>query len=78
MYIELIKFLILSVGHNSTVAPGLPSWGLPLHAVVLTFIFGFTDLIVQAKSGTGKTCVFAVVALEAINVMSKATQVYSE
>ena len=26
----------------------------------------FSDLIVQAKSGTGKTCVFVVIALESI------------
>lgn len=28
--------------------------------------FSFTDLIVRAKSGTGKTCVFSVIALEMI------------
>nr|WGF83056.1 DDX20 [Scylla paramamosain] len=33
------------------------------------------DLVVQAKSGTGKTCVLAVVALEAVSVASPATQV---
>ncbi|XP_067684072.1 uncharacterized protein [Haliotis asinina] len=33
------------------------------------------DLIVQAKSGTGKTCVFSVIALEAIQVQSSAIQV---
>ncbi|XP_057296423.1 probable ATP-dependent RNA helicase DDX20 [Hydractinia symbiolongicarpus] len=33
------------------------------------------DLICQAKSGTGKTCVFAVCALEAVDVKSLATQV---
>ena len=32
------------------------------------------DLIVQAKSGTGKTCVFCVVALESICCESKALQ----
>ena len=35
----------------------------------------FSDLIVQAKSGTGKTCVFGVVALESVNIKSDATQV---
>jgi ATP-dependent RNA helicase DDX20 len=35
----------------------------------------FPDLIVQAKSGTGKTCVFAIVALEMILVESKCLQV---
>ena len=40
---------------------------------MLIFIFYFLlfffliDLIVQAKSGTGKTCVFAVIALEMLN-----------
>ena len=32
------------------------------------------DLVVQAKSGTGKTCVLAVVALEAVTAASSATQ----
>lgn len=33
------------------------------------------DLIVQAKSGTGKTCVFSVIALESIQVNAASTQV---
>ncbi|KAK3103570.1 hypothetical protein FSP39_020216 [Pinctada imbricata] len=33
------------------------------------------DLIVQAKSGTGKTCVFTVIALESIQVDTSALQV---
>ncbi|ESO82336.1 hypothetical protein LOTGIDRAFT_223393 [Lottia gigantea] len=33
------------------------------------------DLIVQAKSGTGKTCVFSVIALENIQITSSALQV---
>ena len=33
------------------------------------------DLIVQAKSGTGKTCVFAVIALEMVLTTSLETQV---
>ncbi|XP_072025191.1 uncharacterized protein [Amphiura filiformis] len=33
------------------------------------------DLIVQAKSGTGKTCVFSVIALESLDVQSNSTQV---
>ncbi|GAB1598876.1 probable ATP-dependent RNA helicase ddx10 [Argonauta hians] len=33
------------------------------------------DLIVQAKAGTGKTCVFTVVALESIQINSPAVQV---
>jgi ATP-dependent RNA helicase DDX20 len=35
----------------------------------------FPDLIVQAKSGTGKTCVFTIVALEMVLVESKSLQV---
>lgn len=35
----------------------------------------FSDLIVQAKSGTGKTIVFSVIALENILIESKALQV---
>ncbi|XP_071624468.1 probable ATP-dependent RNA helicase DDX20 [Heliangelus exortis] len=33
------------------------------------------DLIVQAKSGTGKTCVFSAIALEAVLLDSPATQI---
>lgn len=33
------------------------------------------DLIVQAKSGTGKTCVFSVIALESLDLSSPSTQV---
>ncbi|XP_078001496.1 uncharacterized protein LOC144453987 [Glandiceps talaboti] len=33
------------------------------------------DLIVQAKSGTGKTCVFSVIALESLQLNSNSTQV---
>ncbi|XP_057282879.1 probable ATP-dependent RNA helicase DDX20 [Pezoporus wallicus] len=33
------------------------------------------DLIVQAKSGTGKTCVFSTVALDAVLLESSATQI---
>lgn len=34
-----------------------------------------SDLIAQAKSGTGKTCVFAVIALESVTLARKAPQV---
>ncbi|XP_061760424.1 probable ATP-dependent RNA helicase DDX20 [Nerophis ophidion] len=33
------------------------------------------DLIVQAKSGTGKTCVFCTIALDSLNLENSATQV---
>ncbi|NXP03103.1 DDX20 helicase, partial [Thinocorus orbignyianus] len=33
------------------------------------------DLIVQAKSGTGKTCVFSTIALDAVMLESSATQI---
>ena len=33
------------------------------------------DLIAQAKSGTGKTCVFAVIALEAVVLTNRRPQV---
>ena len=39
------------------------------------FLHFISDLIVQAKSGTGKTCVFAVIALEGILTESNSTQV---
>ena len=35
----------------------------------------FTDLIVQAKSGTGKTCVFTVIALESVILDTTGLQV---
>ncbi len=38
-------------------------------------LFNFPDLVVQAKSGTGKTCVFSVIALESITTESYGTQV---
>lgn len=38
-------------------------------------MFFFSDLIVQAKSGTGKTCVMTVIALDSLS-LNKATQVY--
>ena len=44
------------------------TWMLIEHTLV-------SDLIIQAKSGTGKTCVFAVVALESICVDSGTVQV---
>lgn len=36
----------------------------------------FVDLIAQAKSGTGKTCVFSVIALESVLPESNTTQVF--
>lgn len=35
----------------------------------------FIDLIVQAKSGTGKTCVFSTIALDSLILDNAATQV---
>lgn len=35
----------------------------------------FLDLIVQAKSGTGKTAVFAITALEMVNLKKSSVQV---
>ena len=43
----------------------------------LIYIY-FVDLIAQAKSGTGKTCVFSVIALESVLLESNTTQVISE
>jgi superfamily II DNA/RNA helicase len=40
----------------------------------LKFLF-FSDLIAQAKSGTGKTCMFGVIALEMLQLPSKSLQV---
>lgn len=40
----------------------------------ILFVY-FPDLVVQAKSGTGKTCVFTIVALEMVIVSSRSLQV---
>ena len=37
----------------------------------------FVDLVVQAKSGTGKTCVFSIIALDAIDIDVKSPQASS-
>ena len=37
----------------------------------------FVDLVVQAKSGTGKTCVFSIIALDAIDIAVKSPQASS-
>ena len=34
-----------------------------------------SDLLLQAKSGTGKTCVFSVISLESVNVSLEKIQV---
>ena len=38
-------------------------------------VFLLTDLIAQAKSGTGKTCVFSVIALESVSLKCSGIQV---
>lgn len=43
--------------------------------IILVYDVLFLDLIVQAKSGTGKTCVFAVIALESLILDTNALQV---
>ncbi|NXB53374.1 DDX20 helicase, partial [Leucopsar rothschildi] len=52
--------------------PAVP-WGLFCH--LLAALPPGNNLIVQAKSGTGKTCVFATIALDAVLLESPATQV---
>jgi superfamily II DNA/RNA helicase len=37
---------------------------------------GGQDLVVQSKSGTGKTCVFAIAAIEAVDVSVKSIQAF--
>ena len=66
---------------------GLPDWlvsGLnkagfeqpsPIQAKAIPLARYGADLIVQAKAGTGKTCVFAVAALETVDVTIKSPQV---
>ena len=44
------------------------------YCLVITLFF-FADLIVQAKSGTGKTCVFSTIALDSLVLENLSTQV---
>lgn len=41
----------------------------------MVILYFFADLVVQAKSGTGKTCVFATIALDALVLENLSTQV---
>lgn len=38
-------------------------------------MYWFTDLIIHAKSGTGKTVVFGIIALEIVNIEISSPQV---
>lgn len=46
-----------------------------LYFIVLFFIRIFLDLIVKSKSGTGKTAVFSIIALELVHVKNNAVQI---
>ena len=46
-----------------------------MHLICISVCAPSSDLIVQAKSGTGKTCVFTVIALESVDVTSLSLQV---
>ena len=46
--------------------------------LIKLIIFFVLDLIVQAKSGTGKTCVFSVIALDGIITESPSAQVMTK
>ena len=43
--------------------------------ILCVIVISIVDLIVQAKSGTGKTCVFTVIALESIDTENTCMQV---
>lgn len=47
----------------------------PRQYCLVVILFFFADLVVQAKSGTGKTCVFATIALDALVLENLSTQV---
>lgn len=53
----------------------------PIAAVMISILLSrvssssVPDLIVQAKSGTGKTCVFCTIALDSLVLENPATQV---
>lgn len=46
-----------------------------LKEMMLIDVFFYSDLIVQAKSGTGKTCVFTTIALDSLILENTTTQV---
>lgn len=48
---------------------------LPRSNKAQTVSVSILDLVVQAKSGTGKTCVFAIVALESVDISIHRPQV---
>ena len=51
--------------------------GHNLESNELTSMAIFSDLIVQAKSGTGKTCVFSTIALDSLVLENSTIQVNS-
>ena len=58
---------------SDAVLRGLADYGFerpsPIQAKAIPLARFGVDLIAQAKSGTGKTCVFAVVALESLSLI---------
>ncbi|XP_050028222.2 uncharacterized protein [Dermacentor andersoni] len=66
----LLSRQLLSGLHKSGFVRPSP---IQLRAIPLG-LCGF-DMVVQAKSGTGKTCVFSVLTLQAVNVSKNAVQV---
>lgn len=54
------------------IPPGMAGLGLLRSFFAVNFIF--VDMLVQAKSGTGKTLVFAILAVENVKLSSKAVQ----
>ena len=58
---------------------GISCWYLSFFSqswlMIIFFFFSSSDLIVQAKSGTGKTCVFSTIALDSLVLENLSTQV---
>ena len=63
--------------HSSSIAIILFTFVAVVVVCLLLFFvfFYYVDLIAQAKSGTGKTCVFTVIALESLLLDQNTTQV---
>lgn len=56
---------------------GISCWYLSFFSQswLMIIFFSSSDLIVQAKSGTGKTCVFSTIALDSLVLENLSTQV---
>ena len=72
---EGLTQVVLCNGHKTVVfVTAVAVYDFDSCLTCFLFIYA-ADLVVQAKSGTGKTCVFAVIALENVDITFISTQV---